>query len=253
MIARAVFNEFAKMRRLRVAPVAGVMVVGVVALSCFAALGDPGFLESTGDPSAYPWRWLLGGMALAVPLVSPILLAVLASRQVDVEHQGNGWLLSQTSGLTPGHLCRAKFAATGAVVVAATLAQSGLVVAVGLALGVTVALPSGQWLGYTAAAVVVNLVLLAFHLLLSARVGNQLVGLGVGVLGVFVALTSTGAPAWLAHLLPPWGYYALVTPVDARGSGMVSLDPSYLSVVALGVVGGALFMLVTRLFDRQEA
>ncbi len=253
MIVRAVANEFAKMRRLRVAPVAGVMVVGVVALSCAAALGNPGFLESVDDPSEHPWRWLLGGMALAVPLVSPILLAVLASRQVDIEHQGNGWLLSQTSGLTPGHLCRAKFAATGAVVVAATLAQSGLVVAVGLALGITVAFPAGQWLGYTAAAVVVNLVLLAFHLLLSARVGNQLVGLGVGVLGVFVALTSTGAPAWLAHLLPPWGYYALVTPVGARGSGMVSLDPSHLSVVALGAAVGLLFMLVTRLFDRQEA
>jgi hypothetical protein len=252
VIARAVANEFAKMRRLRVVPVVVVMVVGVVAYSC-VTLTAPGFLESVGDPSAQPWRWLLGGMSLAVPLVSPILLAVLASRQVDIEHQGNGWLFSQASGLSPGHLCRAKFVATGAVVVAATLAQSALVVAIGGLVGITVAFPTGQWLGYTASAVVVNLVLFAFHLVLSARITNQLVGLGVGVLGVFVTLSSTGMPAWLAHLLPPWGYYALATPIDAREGGIVSLDPSHLSVVVLGIAGGALFLLITHLFDRREA
>ena len=252
MIGRAVANEFAKMRRLRVVPVVVAMVAGVVALSCFA-FTTPGFLDSVGDPSGKPWQWLLGSMSLAVPLTSPILLAVLASRQVDIEHQANGWLFSQTSGLPPGYVCRVKFVATGAVVVAATLAQSGLVFALGTLVGITVAFPAGQWLGYTASIVVVNLVLFALHLLLSARIGNQLVGLGVGVLGVFVALTSTGMPTWLARCFPPWGYYALAMPVDAREGGMVWLAPAHLSVLALGVAGGVLFMLITRLFDRQEA
>lgn len=252
MTGSAVVNEFAKMRRLRVVSVVVVMVTGVVALSCFVLTG-PGFMDSMDDPAAHPWQWLLGGFALAVPLVSPILLAVLASRQVDIEHQGNGWLLSQTSGLPPGALCRAKFAATGAVVVAATLAQSGLVFAIGGLAGITVPFPAGQWLGYTASIVVVNLVLLALHLFLSARAGNQLVGLGVGVLGVFVAVSSTGMSPEPAHLLPPWGYYSLATPVDVGAGGVVSLDPPHLSVLALGIAAVAVFVVVTRLFDRGEA
>ncbi|MGW5875283.1 ABC transporter permease [Nocardiopsis terrae] len=245
-------NEFAKMRRLRVLPVAAVMVVGVVALSCTVLTG-PGFLESVDAPSAQPWQRLLGGLALAVPLVSPVLLAVLASRQVDIEHQGGGWLFSQTCALSPGSLCRAKFAATGAVVVAATLAQSALVFGVGLLAGITVPFPVGPWLGYTASAVVVNLVLFALHLFLAARVSNQLVGLGVGVLGMFVALTGTGMTPGVAHLVPPWGYYALAVPVDTREAGVVALDPPHLSVLALGVAGGGVFVLFTRLFDRREA
>lgn len=253
MNLRAVANEFAKMRRLRVVLVALTMVIGVIGFSCVTAISAPGFFDSVADPSAHPWRWLLAGLSLAVPLVSPILLAVLASRQVDMEHQGNGWILSQTSGLTPGHVCRVKFVATGAVVVAATLAQSGLVVALGRLLGVTVAFPTGQWLAYTASIVVVNLVLLALHLLLSARISNQLVGLGVGVLGVFVTVSATGMPHGLAHAFPPWGYYALATPVDVREAGMVSLDPPHLSVLALGVAGGAAFLLITHLFDSREA
>ncbi len=243
-MGRAVANEFAKMRRLRVVPVAAVMVLGVVALSCYA-LTSPDYPES-------PWQSLLEGMALAVSMLSPILLAVLASRPVDIEHQGNGWLFSQTLGLARGYLCRVKFVTTGAVVVVTTLVQSGLVFAIGGLAGATAAFPAGRWLGYTAAIVVVNLVLVALHLLLSVRVGNQLVGLGIGVLGVFAAVSSTGMPTWLAHFLPPWGYYAVVTPVDSRESGMVWLDPSYLSVVALGVVGGAVFLFITHLFDRQE-
>jgi len=251
-MARAVANEFAKMRRLRTVPVLAVMVIGVVGFSC-VAFTTSGLLGSLDDPAGHPWRWLLAGLALAVPLVSPILLAVLASRQVDIEHQGNGWLLAQTSGLTPGRLCRAKFAALGAVLVAATLIQSALVAALGWAIGITVEFPAGQWLGYTAATVVVNLVILALHLLLAARVANQLVGLGVGVLGVFVTVSSTGMPPWLGHFFPPWGYYALATPVDIVGSGAIALDPHHLSVLALGIAGGALFLLATRMFDRQEA
>jgi hypothetical protein len=251
VIGRAVANEFAKMRRLRVVPVAAAMAAGVVGLSCIT-LTAPGFLESVEDASARPWHWLLGGLALAVPLVSPILLAVLASRQVDIEHQGGGWLLAQTSGLTPGYLCRTKFAATGAVVVGATLLQSVLLIAVGRLVGITAAFPAGPWAAYTASVVVVNLVLLAFHLLLAARVPNQLVGLGVGVLGVFVTVAGTGMPDGPAHLLPPWGYYALATPVESRADGMTALDPPHLSVLLLGIAAGAVFLLLTRLFDRRE-
>lgn len=252
MIAPALANEFAKMRRLHVVPVLIIMVIGVVALSCIT-FTTPGFLDSVDDPAAQPWQWLLAGMALAVPLVSPILLAVLASRQVDIEHQGNGWLFSHTSRLTPGHLCRVKFAATGSLVAVATLVQSILVVVLGVLVGITADFPTGQWLGYTASIVVVNLVLFALHILLSARISNQLVGLGIGVLGVFVALSSTGMPPWLNHVLLPWGYYALSTPVDTRGGGVVALDPPYLSVLVLGVLGGAVFLAATRMFDRQEA
>lgn len=252
MTGLAVVNEFAKMRRLRVLPVFTVMVLGVVALSCLAFTA-PEFMDSVHDPEAQPWHWLLAGLALAVPLVSPILVAVLASRQVDIEHQGHGWLLSQASGLAPGQLCRAKFAATGSLLVAATLLQSALVFALGRAVGITVGFPAGPWLGYTASVVLVNLVLLALHLLLSARVPNQLVGLGIGVLGVFVTVSSTGMPPWLAHLLPPWGYYALATPVDTSEGGVSALDPPHLSVIALGVVGAVVFLVATRALDRQEA
>jgi len=230
----AVANEFAKMRRLRVSPVASVMVVVVAGLTTVSAL--------TAEPS---WEALLAGLSLAVPLASPLLLAVLASRLVDVEHLGNGWLLSRTSGLTSGGLCRAKFVALGLVVTVVTAVTSILVLTAGVFLGVRAPVPAGLWAGYTAAVLLVNLVVLALHIVLSARIENQLAGLGIGVLGTVVAVFSGGLPPAVAHLTP-WGYYALAAAAGYQGERLVAFTPAYPSVAALGVAAAVLFVIVTR-------
>ena len=44
---------------------------------------------------------------LMAAMTSPILAAVLASRQTDIEHSGVGWTLASTAGYSTGVLCRA--------------------------------------------------------------------------------------------------------------------------------------------------
>ncbi len=244
---RAVANEFAKMRGRGVAVIAASLVLGVLALSLVALLSG-----ADVDPaSPQAWHGLLAGMSLGVPLLSPLLLAVLASRQTEIEHEGQGWLLQATSGLTPGAVCRAKLVALGVVVTAATLAASSLVAAVGAALGFTAPLPLAQWAGFTACLVVVNLVVLALHVLLSARVENQLVALGVGALGVVVAVFSQGLPAAAAHVTP-WGYYALARAAGYEGEHLRALPIAYPSVAALALVAAGCVAVVTARLDRQE-
>lgn len=249
MSARAVANEFAKMRRLRVGLVATIMILGVLALSLFAVVSSPDFTPET--PQA--WNALLAGMSLGFPLISPLLLAVLASRQTDIEHQGNGWLMQATSGITPGGLCRAKLVALGVVVAAFTIGTSLFVLVVGKVLvGIVPSAPLPQWAGFTLCMLVVNLVILALHVLLSATVENQLVALGIGVLGCILAVFSQGLPTAAAHLTP-WGYYALSQAAGYEGDQIQALPIAYPSVAALAVIGGVLFYVLTDRFDRQEA
>lgn len=243
MTVTAIINEFAKMRHLRVWLVVALLLLGVAGLAAFQSFGSPGGLS---------WKGLLADFSFALTLTSPLLLAVLASRQVEIEHLGNGWLLSATSGVTPGHLCRAKFLALGTLIVAATILASLILIAVGLLAEITSPFPVEHWLGYTATAVVINLAVLAFHTVLSARIENQLVCLGVGVVGIFLATFGTMFPAWAAHLTP-WSYYALTAPADFVGMELVYLDIPYLSVLALAVIGSGLFLLITARFDAQEA
>ena len=180
-----------------------------------------------------------------------MLLAVLASRQVEIEHSGNGWLASSTSGVTTGQLCRAKFDALGLLITLVTIAWVAILIGFGTSIGIMASVPVGRWAGYAVPLVVINLAVLACQILLSARVENQLMCLGIGVVGVFVAVFGAVLPTWAAHLVP-WGYYSLVTPVDFVGTELVYFDIPYLSVLALAVVGSGLFLIATGRFDRQE-
>lgn len=244
----AVPTEFAKMRRLRVLVLTAIQVAVTVGLALFAAVSNPDFVRS----ETLAWDTLLLGLAYGVTMASPLLLAVMVSRQVDIEHQSNGWILSGTTGITAGALCRAKLIALGVVTTSATLLISALVLASGFLLGVTAPPPVGRWAGYTAAALVINLVLAALHVLLSARVVNQLVCIGIGLLGSVWAMFGSGVPSWLAHA-SPWGYYALARPAEYRGEALVALTPAYPSIAVLAVLAAVVFGLITNRFDHQEA
>ncbi|MGD7788989.1 ABC transporter permease [Propionibacteriaceae bacterium Y1700] len=193
----------------------------------------------------------MAGLSLGTALVQPLLLAVLASRLVDIEHQGQGWLLSATSGLTPGRLLRAKLLALGIVLTIASVATHLLLLAFGLLAGITEAVPVGVWIGAAVGAWLVGWVILALHVWLSTRIENQLVGLGVGVLGTLLATSSAGLPAWANHLTP-WGHYAFTRAAEYRGTELVLLQPGWPGLLVLVVIGGALFALATGRFDRQE-
>ncbi|OZF01682.1 ABC transporter permease [Rhodococcoides fascians] len=235
-------NEFAKLRHLHLVATAASMTAGIVALTVVGTMTG----DAAGHASAQSLAALsLAGLSLAFPLVSPLMIAVVASRTIDIEHHGNGWLLSRATGVALGELLRAKVISTGLVVTTATV----VAVSLGALLGGTN--PLWTWLGYAGAMVVVNLVVLALHLVISTLVVNQLISLGIGVLGTVVAICASGFPSWLAHLTP-WGYYALASAADYRGDHVMTLSPSYISVAGLAVVGVALFLLVTARLDRQE-
>lgn len=248
----AVTNEFAKMRHLRIGPLVALLLIGVMGMVVFYSLGS-GISNMLTDPDGMAWKTILAALGTAASLISPVLLAVVASRQVEIEHSGNGWLFSTTSGLTPGRMCRAKLIALGVPVTVTTIAWGVLLVGFGHILGITVPAPTGHWTGYVLSLLVINLAVLAFHVLLSAKVENQIVCIGIGVVGIFIAYFGSVLPPWLSHLIP-WGYYSLTTPADYVGTNAMDyLDLPYLSIGGLFVVGTALFVLFTHHFDRQEA
>ncbi|MGO1974535.1 MAG: ABC transporter permease [Propionibacteriaceae bacterium] len=241
-------NEFAKMRHLHVGALVTVLFVVVAGVGLYSAVSNPDFDPATQSS----WNTLLGGSNSGFSLGAPLLIAVIASRLVDAEHQGGGWLMSATSGVTPARLCRAKLLAVGILVSGVTILASTVFAGSGMALGIGVPWPAARWIGLTLCLLVVNLVVLALHIVLAARIENQLVGVGIGLLGTIFALFGTAVPAWMAHLTP-WGYYALSAAAGYVDGELVALSPAYVSIAALGLVAAIVFALFTRSFDRQEA
>lgn len=222
MNTAALSTEFAKTKRLRTGVIAVALALAVTGLTVASAATNPAFSSAQDS-----WSALLAGLGLAFPICSPLLVAVMASRQVDMEHQSNGWIFAQASGVSPGALCRLKLLTTGTSITLATAGASLLVVAFGLLVGGSTSAPWGLWAGYTLCILVINLVVLALHILLASRIQNQLVGLGIGVLGTLIGVFASAMPATIAHLTP-WGYYALSTAAEYQGENLTLAQPSYL-------------------------
>ncbi|WP_204519768.1 ABC transporter permease [Actinomyces procaprae] len=249
--ATAVRLELAKLHRLRTMPV--VSVLGVTA-AAFAAPLSVSARQTLTDPALHPWEALLLQYALINALFSPILVAVLASRLTDIEHACGGWYLSATAGLTPGRLCRAKLAALALVLVPTLALQTGLLVGATVMAGTTVPLSTGVWAAYTAGLIAVDLAMCALHILLAAVLDNQILCVGAGMLGAFIAVYLFLAPPWLARLLP-WGYWALICPISQTGTagGDVAVASPPLGWIAgfLALAVGCFYAITARL-DRIE-
>ena len=247
---RMVRNEYAKMRHLRIELITALLLLGVCALTVLSALSS-GLVNHRFDADGDGWRLLMVSLHGAVGLTSPLLLAVMASRQVEVEHSGQGWMSAATAGTTPGRLCRVKLLALGLLIFPIPAAWGALVVIVGRAVGLTAPVPAPRLLALVAGLAAINLAVLGAQLLASARVENQLGPLALGLIGILLSVFAPVMPLW-ARYLSPWTAYGLIVPADFVGTDLVDLDMHLLGLTVLTGVGGALFALVTSCFDHQE-
>ena len=134
---------------------------------------------------------IMVGMVQA--LLSPIFVSLVATRLVEIEHEGNGWQVAGTAGIPRGKLCTTKAILTGIITTVIVAIEFAAIIGIGfLRLG-SVDFEATYWLGYAVCLMVVNVSLGLLHVILAAYVDNQLVNLGVGVLGVCGGVFATAA------------------------------------------------------------
>lgn len=247
---RAIRLEVRKMQRLRTGPIVAILVIAVAALSS-ASLFSGGTRNTFDDPNAAPWPALLLTYTLMAAMTSPILTAVLASRQTDIEHAGTGWTLASTAGYTPGTLCRAKLATLSLVLLPTVTAQTLLVIGAGVLAGIRAPLDPGPWIGYTALLFLIDVAFLALHIWLATIVENQLVSVGVGMLGAFLAVFTLLIPGIVTRFIP-WGYYAVISHARQQNGDVTYITPPYAWIAGFLILAGAVFTLVTRHLDQIE-
>ncbi|GAB3623811.1 hypothetical protein GCM10027418_18950 [Mariniluteicoccus endophyticus] len=247
--------EMLKLRRLRVWLIAGVVSLATVLFSSIQ-LFDKEYRAHINDPQRFHWAGILLGYAMIKSMLAPVFAAVVASRVVDVEHQGNGWSRSALSGLRTGGLCGVKLAVLIPLLVAVSLAELLVLYAGSRAAGATTPLPAGPWAWFAAASVAITVLLVAGHLWLAARVDSQLVVLGVGVLGGFIGVFAMLMPPLVARLTP-WGQYAAALPFTMTAGadnsyGYAALPIPWATTLAFLLVAGVLVYAGLRHLDHTE-
>lgn len=184
-------------------------------------------------------------------MTSPVLTSILASRQTDIEHSGIGWTLAASAGHAPGALCRAKLAALAILLLPAIFAQTLFVLGMGLLAGIQVPLDVAPWAIYTVLLYLVNIAFCALHIWLAALVENQLISVGIGILGAFLAVFSLLLPTDIVKAIP-WGYYAIISHVGIQNGEITPITPPYGWATGFLALISIAFFLATRQLDRVE-
>ncbi|MEA5055469.1 MAG: hypothetical protein VB093_18785, partial [Propionicimonas sp.] len=97
----------------------------------------------------------------------------------------------------------------------------------------------------------VDIAFCALHIWLAATVENQLVSVGVGVLGAFLAVFMLLVPGMIGRFVP-WGYYAVISHASQHDGGVAYVSPPYPWVAGFLLLVGVVFTLATQHLDRLE-
>lgn len=248
-MGRALVLEFKKMKRLRTLPILAGMIAAVVAMGSMTLFR--GSVQADIAQGIDVWPNHLSTYCMMAALLSPIVLAVIASRQTEMEFSGQGWTLSATAGFTPGQVVRAKLLALSLIIAVATIMQSAAVIALGLAFGIQTPIPLGVISLYTLMLAMVNIAFTAAFVALASVVENQLVALAAGLLSAFISMFGLLMPADWARL-NPWGYYAVIMPVGWDGEGFAYITPGYVETGIFLALMMAAFVAFTHRLNYLE-
>ncbi len=194
--------EFFKCRRRKIALLC-LAVLAVEAVWIVTSL-----TRQDAEDLRQGWMLLLYNLAMVDAIVMPLSVAVIASRNCELEHRGAALKLLETMA-TPGALYGAKLA-WGAVVLAALLLLRGAVFAgVGVLWQFPGEVPWMRFGLFTLISWVVSMMVYALQQGLSLRFANQAAALVCGITGSFLGILSMLFPPALTRCVP-WGYYGLL-------------------------------------------
>ena len=233
-----------------------------VALVCAAVLGaelcwmGAFFARQTPEEMTAGWMLLLYNLAMVDAIILPISVAVLASRNCELEHKGSSWKLLETMA-SPGSIYTDKFLWGALVLGALLVGRSAAFIGVGVAFRFAGGIPWGRFELFTLISWAVSLMVYALQQGLSLRFANQAAALVCGIVGSFLGILSMLFPPVLTRFVP-WGYYGLLALVRMDWNETTRVTkffwqwPTLLDLVLLCVWALVFWTVGRNLFVRKE-
>lgn len=244
--------EFAKLRRTKVVLLGFLLCAGIVLFAGMNLFVEGRLDDFRADPES-SWAAHLVGYCMALAFLSPVQLAVVASRVADAENVNGGWRLNAFAGVPPGTLIVRKFAVAAVLVAVLKLVEFAGVFVMPLLMGAPA--PGSDmleaWLLFGLGAIGTSLALLGVMLWLAAVTDSQIVVLAIGVVGGFLGVAALLSPTWLATI-NPFGYFAMLTPFTFGETSITPTSPHWFAWGTYIITAAAVVTVATRILDRKE-
>lgn len=162
------------------------------------------------DEPIQNWMALFYNISTLNCVIMPILIAVTASKLVDIEHKGNTLKLLKTlEGGT--RLFNAKFIC-GIIMMLFTIIIQGISILVLASINGYSDIPHGYLIYFLLYTLFINVTLFLLQMILSFQYVNQMISLVISIAGSFLGLFSLFFGGIISKIMF-WGYYGLLSPV----------------------------------------
>jgi len=199
--------ELIKMRR-RYFFLPIILFVGIGLLWC-TVIALKEFSVSSDNKSI----WLLiNDLVIVNSMILPLLIGVMCSRLIEIEHRGKTFRVLQTSNQNIQELFYAKSLVAISIIIVLGVIQAAYLIFVSSTNHLV--FDFNLIIKFFISYFVASLFLVELHSALSLFIEKQSVGIFLAIVGSFIGLVSGGMLPNFVKLLLPWQYYALLNPVN---------------------------------------
>lgn len=171
---------------------------------------------------------LTNDLVIVNTMILPLLVGILCSRIMDIEHSGNTFKMLQTSNQNINQLYISKVVVATLLIFILDMLQTTYLVILSSLYGISL-----NWLlisAFSTGFLLVSFILITFHLFISFIFEKQSIGIVLALIGSFIGLVTSGMLPNIVQLFLPWQYYSLLNPTQRfieNDQYRYSFNPNY--------------------------
>lgn len=187
-------------------------------------------------------------------MIYPILIGIVCSRLVDIEHKGNTFQLLNTSKQSMFNLFISKICIATVILFIIDLIQ--LFTLIFMAQSNSITLDMSLMSKFVLSFLIASFFLILIHTALSLFFEKQSISIVLALIGSFLGLVTGGMLPTFIKILLPWQYYSLLNPVHKKMSRQGFLYAQndhyfiYLSIVILLII--IAFFVIKKSIQRRD-
>nr|WP_172686120.1 ABC transporter permease [Staphylococcus epidermidis]AKQ51582.1 NukE [Staphylococcus epidermidis] len=241
--------EFFKMKRRKfLIPIFLITLVGLLWFSIIS------IKELNITDTKYGINMFISNMLTVNSMICPILIGILCSRIVDIEHQGNTFQLLNTSKQSIFNLFISKISVATMILFIIDIAQ--LITIILISASHNLILNFSLIIKFILSFIIVSFFLILIHTTISLFFEKQSISIVLALIGSFVGLVTGGMLPSYIKIFLPWQYYSLLNPVQKKmmkDSFIYSYNNNYfifVCIVLLLIM--ILFITIKKLIQRRD-
>ncbi|MCG2293264.1 ABC transporter permease [Staphylococcus epidermidis] len=202
----------------------------------------------------YGINMFISNMLTVNSMICPILIGILCSRIVDIEHQGNTFQLLNTSKQSIFNLFISKISVATMILFIIDIAQ--LITIILISASHNLILNFSLIIKFILSFIIVSFFLILIHTTISLFFEKQSISIVLALIGSFVGLVTGGMLPSYIKIFLPWQYYSLLNPVQKKmmkDSFIYSYNNNYfifVCIVLLLIM--ILFITIKKLIQRRD-